>query len=174
MAAQGDPARRGPEGAPRRGRGLSREETRRRAARRGAAGFDPYAFTVAFKGVLLEGLEVAFIVLTFGANQHDIALAALAAALAIAARRRSPGSRIRAPLARVPENTMKFAVGVMLTSFGTFWGAEGAGASLAGERRRAARDHPGLLAISLAFVALIAPCFAASRARPRPTAGSGA
>jgi len=78
--------------------------------------------------VLLEGLEVAFIVLTFGANQHRIPLAAAAAGLAvllvIAA-----GVAARAPLARVPENTMKLAVGVMLSSFGMFWGAEGAGAS---------------------------------------------
>ena len=59
-----------------------RESQAARSAAR-APGFDPYAFTVAFKGVLLEGLEVAFIVLTFGANQHHIALAALAAALAI-------------------------------------------------------------------------------------------
>ena len=88
---------------------------------------DGYAFAISFKGVLLEGLEVAFIVLTFGANQHRIGLAAAAAVLAvllvIAA-----GVAARAPLARVPENGLKFAVGVMLSSFGTFWGAEGAGA----------------------------------------------
>jgi uncharacterized membrane protein len=92
---------------------------------------DGYAFTIAFKGVLLEGLEVAFIVLTFGANQHRVALAAAAAGLAvllvIAA-----GAAMRAPLAKVPENTMKFVVGVMLSSFGMFWGAEGAGASWPG------------------------------------------
>jgi uncharacterized membrane protein len=97
------------------------------AAGAASAGFDGYAFTIAFKGVLLEGLEVSFIVLTFGANQHRIALAAAAAGLAvllvIAA-----GVAARAPLAKVPENTMKFAVGVMLSSFGMFWGAEGAGA----------------------------------------------
>lgn len=88
---------------------------------------DGYAFTLSFKGVFLEGLEVAFIVLTFGANQHNIPLAALAAAAAtfmVAA----TGTLIRAPLARVPENAMKFIVGVMLTAFGLFWGAEGAGA----------------------------------------------
>jgi len=108
------------------------EETRA-ASEAGAelSGFDGYAFTIAFKGVLLEGLEVAFIVLTFGANQHRVALAGAAAGLAvlivIAA-----GFAVRAPLARVPENTMKFAVGVMLSSFGMFWGAEGAGASWPG------------------------------------------
>ncbi len=88
---------------------------------------DWYAFTLAFKGVLLEGLEVAFIALTFGTNQHDLPLAAVAAVAAVVAVA-AVGLAVRAPLSRVPENTMKFAVGVMLTSFGIFWGAEGAGA----------------------------------------------
>jgi uncharacterized membrane protein len=96
-----------------------------------ASGFDGYAFTISFKGVLLEGLEVVFIVLTFGANQHRVALAAVAAATAVALVTMA-GVAARAPLARVPENTMKFAVGVMLSSFGMFWGAEGAGASWPG------------------------------------------
>jgi uncharacterized membrane protein len=88
---------------------------------------DWYAFTLSFKGVVLEGLEVVFIVLTFGTNQHNIPLAALAAAGALAVVV-VLGVLVRGPLARVPENTLKFVVGVMLTSFGAFWGAEGAGA----------------------------------------------
>lgn len=88
---------------------------------------DWYAFTLSFKGVVLEGLEVAFIALTFGGNQGDIPLAALAAVVAVVVVA-AAGIAVRAPLARVPENTMKFAVGIMLTSFGIFWGAEGAGA----------------------------------------------
>jgi uncharacterized membrane protein len=87
---------------------------------------DSYAFTLAFKGVLLEGLEVAFIVLTFGANQHNIPLAAVGAAAAVVLVT-GVGLKLRAPLARVPENTLKFAVGVLLTAFGAFWGVEGAG-----------------------------------------------
>jgi uncharacterized membrane protein len=90
-------------------------------------GFDGYSFAISFKGVLLEGLEVAFIVLTFGANQHRVGLAAVAAGLALLTVT-AAGVAARAPLARVPENAMKFAVGVMLSSFGMFWGAEGAGA----------------------------------------------
>ena len=97
----------------------------------GGRAFDGYSFAVAFKGVLLEGLEVAFIVLTFGANQHRIGLAALAAAAAVASVV-AAGVAARAPLARVPENAMKFAVGLMLTAFGSFWGAEGAGAAWPG------------------------------------------
>ena len=90
-------------------------------------GFDGYSFTVAFKGVLLEGLEVVFIVLTFGANQHRVGLAAAAAGVAVALVVIA-GIVVRGPLARVPENAMKFAVGVMLSAYGMFWGAEGAGA----------------------------------------------
>jgi uncharacterized membrane protein len=95
-------------------------------ARRTLVG-DWYAFTLSFKGVMLEGLEVAFIALTFGANQGSIPLAASAATAAVLLVAMA-GLAIRAPLAQVPENTMKFVVGVMLTAFGIFWGAEGAGA----------------------------------------------
>jgi uncharacterized membrane protein len=92
---------------------------------------DWYAFTLSFKGVVLEGLEVAFIVLTFGVNQHNIPLAVLAALAAVLVVTVT-GIAVRAPLARVPENTMKFIVGVILTSFGIFWGTEGAGAQWPG------------------------------------------
>jgi len=88
---------------------------------------DWYAFTLSFKGVVLEGLEVVFIVLTFGTNQHNLPLAALAAGVAVVLVV-ILGVAVKGPLARVPENTLKFIVGIMLTSFGVFWGAEGAGA----------------------------------------------
>jgi uncharacterized membrane protein len=118
-------------------------------------GLDSYAFAIAFKGVLLEGLEVAFIVLTFGANQHDVPLAALAAGVASAGVVIA-GVLLRAPLARVPENTLKFAVGVMLCSFGMFWAAEGAGASWPGEDLALLALIPLVLLAALALVALIA------------------
>jgi len=101
--------------------------------------------------VLLEGLEVAFIVLTFGANQHDIGLAAIAAGVAVLAVT-ATGVAVRAPLARVPENAMKFCVGVMLTSFGIFWGAEGAGASWPGGDAALLVIIPGVLVASLGLV----------------------
>jgi uncharacterized membrane protein len=93
---------------------------------------DWYAFTLAFKGVLLEGLEVVFIVVTFGiiqkgSNPQAFSLAVWAAAIAVVIVTIT-GFAIAKPLARVPENTMKFVVGTLLTSFGIFWGAEGAGA----------------------------------------------
>jgi uncharacterized membrane protein len=97
------------------------------APREQRAGIDWYGFTLSFKGVFLEGLEVAFIVLTFGSTNGNIPLAAVGAAAAVLIVG-VVGVLARAPLARVPENTMKFAVGAMLTTFGIFWGAEGAGA----------------------------------------------
>ena len=88
---------------------------------------DWYAYTLSFKGVLLEGLEVAFIVLTFGTIQKQVGLASIAALSAVVVVA-AGGFALRKPLARVPENKMKYVVGIMLTSFGIFWGAEGAGA----------------------------------------------
>src|SRR5437667_4973205 len=93
--------------------------------------FQPFGVALSYKSVLLEGLEVAFIVITFGssvtsASGNGIASAAIGATIAgilvIAA-----GAIIRAPLTKVPENTLKFIVGILLTSFGTFWAAEGFG-----------------------------------------------
>jgi uncharacterized membrane protein len=117
-------------------------------------GLDAYSFTIAFKGVLLEGLEVVFIVLTFGANQHNVPLAALAAGIAVAAVVLA-GLLVHAPLARVPENTLKFVVGVMLTSFGIFWGAEGAGAHWPGSDAALLAIVPCVLVFALANVALL-------------------
>jgi uncharacterized membrane protein len=93
---------------------------------------DPFGVITSFKSVLLEGLEVAFIVITFGSQATQASLgsgilvaaigAMIALVLVVAL-----GALVRAPLQRVPENTLKFVVGIMLTSFGTFWGGEGIG-----------------------------------------------
>src|SRR3954470_24139222 len=105
-----------------------REET---AAARAAAsdsrfGLDWLGFVVSFKGVFLEGLEVIFIVITFGLNAHSmpiaVAGAAVGGAIVLVA-----GIALHKPLSRVPENTMKFAVGLLLSTFGTFWAVEGLG-----------------------------------------------
>lgn len=126
------------------------------AARSRASVRDWYAFTLSFKGVVLEGLEVAFIALTFGSNQHDIPLAALAAGAAVVAVA-GAGFAVRAPLARVPENTMKFVVGVMLSSFGTFWGAEGAGARWPGGDAALLVLVPAFALLGLGLTALLRP-----------------
>ena len=118
----------------------------RQADRTVRAGMDWYAFTLSFKGVFLEGLEVAFIVLTFGSSQGSIPLAALGAALGLIVVL-VVGVAIHAPLSRVPENAMKFAVGLMLTTFGIFWTVEGAGIDWPG-------DDLAIIAV-LAFVAVV-------------------
>jgi uncharacterized membrane protein len=95
---------------------------------------DGFGFATAFKSVLLEGLEVAFIVITFGTSaansdqeKTSALLAATLGALAACVLVVVAGFFIRGPLTKVPENTLKFIVGIMLTSFGTFWGGEGLG-----------------------------------------------
>jgi uncharacterized membrane protein len=125
---------------------------------------DWYAFTISFKGVLLEGLEVVFIVLTVGSNQHSIPLAAAAAVAAVGCVS-AAGVAVRRPLTRVPENTLKFAVGVMLTSFGIFWGAEGAGAHWPGGDVALLCVIAGMTATALVLVAVVR--------RPRRVAHAG-
>ena len=123
------------------------------AEQRGAVS-DWYAFTLSFKGVVLEGLEVVFIVLTFGTNQHDVPIAAVAAAAAVALVALG-GVLVRAPLARVPENSMKFVVGIMLTSFGMFWGAEGAHAKWPGGDASLLVIAPAVAVLALGLVAYL-------------------
>ena len=133
---------------------------------------DWYAFTLSFKGVLLEGLEVVFIAITFGDNQQNLGLAAaaaVAAVLVVAA----VGIAVRAPLSRVPENTMKFAVGIMLTSFGVFWGAEGAGASWPGNDAALLAVIPATALVALGYLALLRRA-AAARATAVPVERSAA
>jgi uncharacterized membrane protein len=89
-------------------------------------GLDWLSFVVSFKGAFLEGVEVVFIVITFGLNAGSVPVAALGAAAAgvvVAAL----GAVAHRPLARVPENTLKYGVGLLLASFGTFWSVEGLG-----------------------------------------------
>jgi uncharacterized membrane protein len=96
-----------------------------------ARSFDWLGFTVSMKSTLLEGLEVAFIVITFGLNSGRMSLAVLGAACAFVVVG-VLGFAVRKPLEQVPENTMKFVVGVMLSTFGTFWAGEGLGVAWPG------------------------------------------
>jgi len=131
---------------------------------------DWYAFTLSFKGVLLEGLEVVFIVLTFGANQHNIGAAVIGAVAAIVVVTVT-GIVVRAPLAKVPENWMKFAVGVMLTSFGTFWGAEGAGVAWPGNDAALLVLVPVIALVSAGYIFWLRSRSAAAR-KPVPAPAS--
>jgi Ca2+/H+ antiporter, TMEM165/GDT1 family len=89
-------------------------------------GVDWFGFVVSFKGVFLEGLEIVFIVITFGLNADNVPAAAAGAAFA-GAIVLTVGAIVHRPLARVPQNTIKFAVGLLLSTFGTFWAVEGLG-----------------------------------------------
>lgn len=113
------------------------EESRAELRTRGqdiTARIEPFGVAMSYKAVLLEGLEVAFIVITFGssvvsagtARSVGITSAAIGAAIA-GILVIGLGALVRAPLKQVPENTLKFVVGIMLTSFGTFWAGEGLG-----------------------------------------------
>ncbi|MBA2560080.1 MAG: TMEM165/GDT1 family protein [Propionibacteriales bacterium] len=89
-------------------------------------GLDAFGYLVSLKAVFLEGVEVVFIVLTFGLNAGNVPLAATggaAAAVVVS----SLGMLVHRPLASIPENTLKYVVGLMLVSFGTFWSMEGLG-----------------------------------------------
>lgn len=133
---------------------IFREEA---AAARAAAGetvfgLDWFAFVVSFKGVFLEGLEVVFIVLTFGLAAGNIPVAAAGAAVA-GGIVLVVGAILHRPLSRVPENTIKYGVGLLLSTFGTFWAVEGLGVFSAAQE---SLDWPGgdlaLLLILAAWV----------------------
>lgn len=120
----------------------------------GAAGWDRVAFAAAFQIVMLEGTEVVFIVIAIGAGGAGLlfpaSLGALAALLSVVAL----GFVLHRPLANVPENTLKFVVGVLLSAFGTFWTGEGAGLLWPGGDWSIPALVLGYLAVALLSVAL--------------------
>ena len=134
-------------------------------------GIDWISVTVAFKGVLLEGLEVAFIVVTFGASAGMVGPAAFGAAAA-AALVLAVAALVHRPLESVPENALKFAVGLMLVSFGTFWAGEGVGIAWPGQDAAILGLLAGYLLMSLAGVWATRELPGTSRRRlGAPTAG---
>ncbi len=98
-----------------------------RSATGGARSFDRLAFAAAFNITMLEGTEVVFIVIAFGSSAAGLLLPATLGAVAALIVVAALGVLLHRPLARVPENALKFIVGVLLSAFGTFWVAEGAG-----------------------------------------------
>jgi uncharacterized membrane protein len=124
------------------------------AGGRSQQGFDRYCFAVSFQGVFVEGVEIVVIVVSFSASRGHLGLAAAAAGLAVAFVALA-GVAARAPLTRVPENTMKLIVGVMLTAFGIFWAADGAGFGWPGGDASLVAIAAAVLGASLASVALL-------------------
>jgi uncharacterized membrane protein len=121
---------------------------------------DAVGFTVAFKGVLLEGTEVVLIVISLGSSQNQLGLAAIAAAAAVLLVG-GIGALVARQLSEVPENALKTGVGIMLSSFGVFWVGEGAGV-----------HWPGNDLFILALIGLFVVVTAGAVASLRPQATS--
>jgi uncharacterized membrane protein len=148
------------------------ESLRRGDPRIGTRGaWDGVAVATAFKITMLEGLEVVFIVIAIGAGGTGLLLPASAGAVAALLLVLLLGSIVHRPLASVPENALKFAVGVLLTAFGTFWAGEGIGLAWPG------RDW-SILALAAGFLLAaglaIAWCRSLVRARTRAAANISA
>ena len=135
---------------------FARETRELNEAQRRASEFDWVAGAAAFKAVLLEGIEVVFIVIAVGAARGLLGFAsagAVAACVAVAA----VGAAIHRPLARVPENGLKFAVGVMLSAFGLFWTGESLGVPWPGGDAAILAFIALFLAVALGLVGLLKP-----------------
>jgi Ca2+/H+ antiporter, TMEM165/GDT1 family len=127
-------------------------------------GVDPIATATAFKAVLLEGIEVAFIVLAVSAGGPSLLLAASGGALAAAVLVTGTAIVVHRPLARVPENTLKFAVGVVISAFGIYWTGEGMGVDWPGHDLALVAIAGGLLATALLSVRLAMQASSPARA----------
>jgi len=115
-------------------------------------GWDTIAFATAFKITMLEGIEVVFIVTAVGAGGVGLLLPASFGALAALVIVLALGIAVHRPLARIPENTLKFFVGVLLSAFGTFWVGEGLGLSWPGHDWSILGLTAGYLAIAVVIV----------------------
>src|SRR5512136_1718618 len=153
------------------------QEDARKAGEDERLGLDWFAFVVSFKGVFLEGLEVVFIVITFGlstsANNPNSIVVASMGALAASVVVLIAGIIAKVPLSAVPENMLKFAVGVLLCTFGTFWGTEGLGFFAP---TQASLEWPGedwaLLVILVAWVTMSISCINLLRRTPNKGMGT--
>jgi Ca2+/H+ antiporter, TMEM165/GDT1 family len=129
----------------------SRMAQGRRAGRRR----DPVAFAAAFKGVFLEGLEAAIITITFGAAAQRLWVAFASAGIATVGVILL-GVVLHRPLSRVPENAMKLGVGLLLSSFGTFWVVEGLGSEWPGSEFAVLYIAAAYFVATLAAIRLLA------------------
>jgi uncharacterized membrane protein len=127
------------------------------AAGQSRGGLDMFSFMVSFKGVFLEGMEVVFIVITFGLNAGNVPAAAVGAVTAVVIVL-ALAFALKRPLSMIDENLLKYGVGLLLASFGTFWAIEGIGIFRAGQESLA---WPGK---ELAILVLLVLWFLISRA----------
>jgi uncharacterized membrane protein len=129
---------------------LDEVESARAAEAAPAQGLDLFSFMVSFKGVFLEGMEVVFIVITFGLNAKNVPLAVVGAAAAVIVVL-GIAIALRRPLAMIPENLLKYGVGLLLASFGTYWAVEGIGIFRTGQD---SLEWPGKDAAILGLIAI--------------------
>jgi uncharacterized membrane protein len=132
-----------------------------------AVGWDRVAVATAFKITMLEGIEVVFIVIAFGATGAGLLQAASIGALAALLLVVALGLVLHRPVAMIPENTLKFVVGVLLSAFGTFWVGEGIGLPWPGQ-------DLSILALIAGFLAAALLAVPACRARAATAALKGA
>lgn len=135
---------------------FQREVAELRAQGRSADHFDWIGFLASYKAMLLEGLEVAFIVIALGAAGSEALLASTVGAAVAFVVVGIIGSLVRAPLSAIPENTLKFSVGAMLCSFGVFWSAEGFGVDWPGGPLALVALFGGFLLVSWIALRLLA------------------
>jgi uncharacterized membrane protein len=132
-----------------------------------SGGLDSFGFVVSFKGVFLEGMEVVFIVITFGLNAKDVPVAVVGAGAAVVAVL-ALAVALRRPLSMIPENTLKYVVGLMLATFGTFWSVEGIGVFRSGRESVSWPGGDAALIVLLGVWFLLTRVFIAALRRGAP------
>jgi len=127
----------------------------------------PWRSSPRSRGVFLEGLEAAIIAITFGAAAQRLWVAFASAGVAVAGVA-VLGVIVHRPLARVPENAMKLGIGLLLSSFGTFWVVEGLGSEWPGSELAVLYIAAAYSAVVLVSVRLLAR---PTKGRKRPIPG---
>ena len=138
-----------------------------------SGGLDVFAFMVSFKGVFLEGMEVVFIVLTFGLNANNIPAASLGAIAAVVIVL-GIAIALRRPLSMINENLLKYGVGLLLASFGTYWAVEGIGIFRDGRESLNWPGHDLMILVLLAAWLLLSRIFIAVLRKPVAAAPAAA